>query len=75
MLRTHQAVFSALEGDLRCTNLIEYEIPLLDNVTVRQILRRIPPSDYDSINAHINQLLDTHESPITETDKAKMLRI
>uniref|UniRef100_A0A8P4KCX1 Gypsy retrotransposon integrase-like protein 1 n=1 Tax=Dicentrarchus labrax TaxID=13489 RepID=A0A8P4KCX1_DICLA len=59
MLKKHQAVFSAFEGDLGCTNLIEHEIPLLDNVPVRQRFRRIPPSDYDSVKAHINQLLET----------------
>lgn len=29
-----QSVFSAFEGDLGCTNLIEHEIPLLDDVPV-----------------------------------------
>lgn len=59
MLMKHQSVFSAFEGDLGCTNLIAHEIPLLDDVPVRQRFRRIPPSDYDSVKAHINQLLET----------------
>lgn len=32
LLRKHKAVFSAHEGDLGCTNLIQHEIPLLDAV-------------------------------------------
>lgn len=48
-LLKHQFVFSAFEGDLGCTNLIEHEIPLLDDVPVRQRFRRIPPSYYDSV--------------------------
>ncbi|XP_077947560.1 uncharacterized protein LOC144388873 isoform X1 [Gasterosteus aculeatus] len=59
MFEKHHAVFSAFEGDLGCTNLIEHEIPLLDDVPVRQRFRRIPPSDYDSVKNHINQLLET----------------
>ena len=59
MLMKHKSVFSAFEGDLGCTDLIAHEIPLLDDVPVRQRFRRIPPSDYDSVKAHINQLLET----------------
>lgn len=58
LLMKHQSVFSAIEGDLGCTNLIEHAIPLLDDVPVRQRFRRIPPSDYDGVKAHINQLLE-----------------
>lgn len=39
MLMKHQSVFSAFEGDLGCTNLIAHEIPLLDDVPVRQRFR------------------------------------
>lgn len=42
-----------------CTNLIVHEIPLLDDIPVKQRYRRIPPSDYEAVKAHINQLLDT----------------
>ncbi|KAI4874103.1 hypothetical protein NFI96_002857 [Prochilodus magdalenae] len=47
LLQKYSSVFSAHEGDLGCTNLIEHEIPLLDNVLVRQRYRRIPPSEYE----------------------------
>ncbi|KAK7918908.1 hypothetical protein WMY93_010192 [Mugilogobius chulae] len=41
-----------------CTNLVTHEIPLLDDVPIRQRYRRIPPSEYEAVKAHINQLLD-----------------
>ena len=59
LLGQFETVFSTHDGDLGCTNLLSHEIPLLDNVPVRQRYRRIPPSDYDMVKAHINQLLDS----------------
>ena len=59
LLHRYSTVFSAHEGDLGCTNLISHDIPLLDEVPVRQRHRRIPPSDYEGVKAHINQLLDS----------------
>ncbi|KAL7870652.1 hypothetical protein SRHO_G00081490 [Serrasalmus rhombeus] len=58
LLQKYHSVFSAHEGDLGCTNLIEHEIPLLDDVPVRQRYRRIPPSEYELVKAHIDQLLE-----------------
>ncbi|XP_049332461.1 retrovirus-related Pol polyprotein from transposon opus [Astyanax mexicanus] len=58
LLYKHSAVFSSFEGDIGCTNLISHDIPLLDDVPVRQRYRRIPPSDYDAVKAHIHQLLE-----------------
>lgn len=58
LFRRYQSVFSTHEGDLGCTNLIAHEIPLSDDVPVRQRYRRIPPSEYEVVKAHINQLLE-----------------
>lgn len=58
LLRQYSSVFSAHEGDLGCTNLISHDIPLLDDVPVRQRYRRIPPSEYEVVKDHINQLLE-----------------
>lgn len=58
LLLKHQEVFANHEGDLGCTNLLSHEIPLVDDAPVRQRFRRIPPSDYESVKAHINQLLE-----------------
>lgn len=42
-----------------CTNVISHEIPLLDDIPVQQRYRRIPPSEYEIVRAHINQLLES----------------
>lgn len=54
----YHAVFSAHEGDLGCTNLIIHEILLVDNIHVRQRYQRKPPSEYEVVKTHINQLLE-----------------
>lgn len=57
-LHGYQSVFSSHDGDLGCINLIAHEIPLLDDTPVHQPYRRIPPSEYDAIKAHVQQLLE-----------------
>lgn len=42
-----------------CPNLIIHDIPLSDEVPVRQHHRRSPPSEYEVVKEHINQLLVT----------------
>lgn len=59
LLHRYHSVFSAHDGDLGCTNLLSHDIPLLDDVPVRQRYRRIPPSEYEAVKAHINQLLES----------------
>ena len=58
LLEEYSSVFATHDGDLGCTNLISHDIPLLDDVPVRQRYRRIPPSEYEAVKAHINQLLE-----------------
>lgn len=58
LIQRYGAVFSQGEKDVGCTNLIEHEIPLLDNTPVRQRYRRLPPSQYEQVKAHIQDLLD-----------------
>lgn len=60
LLQKHKAVFSAHEGNLGCTDLIQHEIPLLDHAPIRQRYRRIPPSDYEAVKSHIHQLLEAN---------------
>ncbi|KAL2087111.1 hypothetical protein ACEWY4_018170 [Coilia grayii] len=55
----YNSIFSKDDGDLGCTSLITHEIPLLDNAPVRQPYRRIPPSQYETVKAHIQQLLES----------------
>lgn len=38
---------------------MSHDIPLLDETPVKQRYRRIPPSDYEAVKTHINQLLQT----------------
>lgn len=59
LLNKYQVVFSTVEGDIGCTALIKHEIPLVDDRPVRQPYRRIPPSQYESVRSHIQQLLDS----------------
>lgn len=59
LLNQFQSVFSSHDGDLGCTDLISHDIPLLDSVPVRQRYRRVPPSEYEVVKSHINQLLET----------------
>lgn len=59
LLLKYSSVFSAHDGDLGCTTLMSHDIPLLDDVPVKQRYRRIPPSDYEAVKTHINQLLQT----------------
>uniref|UniRef100_A0A8C6TU90 Gypsy retrotransposon integrase-like protein 1 n=1 Tax=Neogobius melanostomus TaxID=47308 RepID=A0A8C6TU90_9GOBI len=59
LLQKYSDVFSQHDGDLGCTNLIAHDIPLVDNVPVKQRYRRIPPSEYEAAKAHIRQLLES----------------
>ena len=58
LLARYKAVFSTDEGDLGCTTLVQHEIPLLDDVPIKQRYRRLPPSQYEQVKAHIKELLD-----------------
>lgn len=58
LLLKYESVFATAVNDLGCTNLITHDIPLMDDVPIRQRYRRIPPSDYDEVKAHIRQLLE-----------------
>lgn len=59
LLGQYSSVFAAHDGDLGCTNLISHDIPLVDDVAVRQSYSRIPPSEYETVKEHISQLLST----------------
>lgn len=59
LLNKYRSLFSVSEGDIGCSSLITHEIPVVDDRPVRQPYRRIPPSQYESVRAHIQQLLDS----------------
>ncbi|XP_062864418.1 uncharacterized protein LOC134326144 [Trichomycterus rosablanca] len=58
LLQQYSKVFSQHEGDIGCTDLVHHEIPLVDDAPVRQRYRRLPPSQYEQIKAHIQELLE-----------------
>ncbi|CAI5686070.1 unnamed protein product [Oreochromis niloticus] len=58
LLYKYSGVFSDHDGDIGCTNLISHDIPLVEDTPVRQRYRRIPPSEYEAVKAHIRQLLE-----------------
>lgn len=62
LLRTFADVFAKHDGDFRCTDLIEHHI-LSDEIPVRQRYRRIPPSQYEEVKNHIQQLIRESCSP------------
>ena len=58
LLEKYHLVFSQHDGDLGCTTLVQHEIPLLDDAPVRQRYRRLPPSQFALVKAHIQELVD-----------------
>lgn len=59
LLLKYSSLFAKSDTDVGCTNLITHEIPLIDETPVRQPYRRIPPSQYEIVRAHIKQLLES----------------
>lgn len=58
LLQRYSSVFAAHDADLGCTQILSHDIPLMDDTPIRQRYRRIPPSEYEEVKAHINQLLE-----------------
>ena len=59
LLGKYKDVFSSGDSDLGCTTLIEHNIPVTDDIPTKQRYRRIPPSQFEIVKAHIKQLLQT----------------
>lgn len=59
LFNEYSDIFSRGDGDLGCTYLITHEIPLSDEAPIRQPYRQISPSQYETVKAHIQQLLDS----------------
>ncbi|KAJ8003957.1 hypothetical protein DPEC_G00153790 [Dallia pectoralis] len=58
VLGKYTHVFASSDGELGCTKVIQHEIPITDCVPIKQRYRRIPPSQYEEVKAHIRQLLE-----------------
>lgn len=53
LLVKYQNLFAKSEADLGCSNLISHDIHVMDDIPVRQPYRRLPPSQYEVVKAHI----------------------
>lgn len=58
LLEKYRGVFSEHDGDLGCTSLVQHEIPLVDTAPVRQRYRRLPPSQFAQVKAHVQELVE-----------------
>ena len=57
LLEQYRGVFSEHDGDLGCTALVQHEIHLEDTAPVRQRYRRLPPSQFAQVKAHVQELV------------------
>ncbi|KAJ8006767.1 hypothetical protein DPEC_G00110630 [Dallia pectoralis] len=57
LLIMYADVFTRDDRELGCTDIIQHEIPVTDESPVRQRYRRLPPSLYEEVKAHIKQQL------------------
>ncbi|KAG1933989.1 interleukin-1 receptor accessory protein-like 1-A [Pimephales promelas] len=58
LLDKYSSVFVEGSEDVGYTDLIEHPIPLLDDAPVCQRYRRLPPTQYEEVKAHIKSLLE-----------------
>ena len=58
LLMTYNSVFSKGDRDLGYTEVIKHQIDTSDTPPIRQRYRSIPPSQYQEVRQHIQELLD-----------------
>ena len=58
LLERYWGVFNQGDWDIGCTRLVEHEIPLLDELPIRQHYRQLIPTRYEQAKAHIYELLE-----------------
>lgn len=58
LLNRHLTVFTSGDSDLGYTDIIEHEIPVLDDAPVHRRYRRLLPNQYGEVKPLIRQLLD-----------------
>ena len=57
LLNRYTDIFASHEGDLGYTEVIQHQIPLIQDKPVAQPYRRLPPSHYSEVKEHLNDLL------------------
>lgn len=58
LLRRNSDVFSVNQFDLGCTSAVKHEIPLIDNKPMRQPYRRIPPTQFQEVRRHLQDMVE-----------------
>ncbi len=58
ILLDHDDIFSRGDTDIGHTTAVRHRIELTDNIPFKQRYRRIPPSMFDEVRSHLQQLLD-----------------
>lgn len=58
-IKSQRSVFSLSDNSLGFTNLVKHKIQLSDCTPFKQKHRRVPPSMYEELKSHLQQLLDT----------------
>jgi len=58
LLQKHADIFIGKGEPLGFTDRVKHTINLTDNVPVRQPFRRIPPTQYEEVKQHLQELLD-----------------
>lgn len=58
ILWKNRDVFSTGPLDIGCTPLVKHEIKLTDDTPFRQRFRRIPPSMFEEVRQHVQDMLD-----------------
>ena len=58
LLREYACIFSKNDLDLGKTSIVKHKIEVTDPVPFKERYRRIPPSLYDEVRAHLQQMLD-----------------
>lgn len=70
LLWIYHSLFAKDYADLVCTNLIQHEIPMLDDTPVCQVCCCILPSQSHMVRDHIEQLLDSQIIPLPRTEQS-----
>ena len=57
LITSYMDIFSKTDDDVGHTDIVEHRIDLIDDKPFKQRYRRIPPSAYEEVRAHLRQLL------------------
>ena len=58
LIQKFHMVFSKNDLDLGKTDKVKYRIKVTDQIPFKERYRRIPPSQYDAVRKHLQEMLD-----------------